>query len=523
MSFLMRAGAALRARPGGLVRCLLVVFFVWLAGRYWDPYHGFTPLLQIEAKSSASLLPVLRSAPIYFHRETAGGYDGQFYAQLAVSPGLHDPDLPASIDNLGYRARRILLSAVAWAVGWGEPVAAVRAYAWLNVGLWFVLAVLLWRMFPVGEWRATVAWAGLLFAAGTLHSVRFALTDLAALTLLAGALWQLERGRNRSGLGWLSLSLLARETSVLGAVALVPGAGASRGDWKRACGRGLVVILPLAVWLIYLQLTVGGAEAGRRNFSWPVMGLVDRWCEAVTGLEVESDHWLAVSSLLVQLALTVQLLFLFLRPQWNNPWWRVGAAYGVLLLCLGPAVWEGYLSAATRVLLPMALAFNVLAVRTRAGALWLILGNLTVLNGILALWVVPENPRELTTQWTWSHRYLLETDRRWFGTETRWSEHWSWCPQDGRLTLRTWPHRDKVGVQLHLQGFTERDLEIRQAGRVVWQGRLGAKLHWIPLPVLATDQGDLVLELHSDAPPQREGPESNARDLGFACYGFKPD
>ena len=507
---------------GGLVRCGLLVFFLWLAGRFWDPYHGFTKLLQVDANSASYMLPVLRSGPIYVYRDS-GGYDGQFYAQLATSPALRDPGLPAAIDNLGYRARRMLLCWVAWAAGGGDPVSAVRVYAGMNVVLWFGLAALLWRIFPVGEWRATVAWAGLLFAAGTLHSVRYALTDLAALLLLTGALWQLERGRLKSGMGSLSLAVLARETSVLSAVAFLPGAGASRKDWARAMVRGVVVILPLVAWLIYLHFAVGRPDPGLRNFGWPLTGLANKWCETWVGLEVEPNKWLSVSTLLVQLALTVQLLYLVIRPQWSNQWWRVACVYGVLLLCLGPAVWEGLPGAATRVLLPLALAFNVLAVRARAGALWLILGNLTVVNGIYSLWLVPDNYGELNTRWTWSNSYLLETDRRWYTTEFRVGTRWAWCQQDGRLTLRAWPRRERVRLQLRLQGVTPRGLEIRQNGQVVWQGRLENKLQWIQLPELSVPQGDLVLELHSDTPPQHEGNMPYARELGFVCYGFKVD
>ncbi len=60
------------------------------------------------------MLPVLRKAPIYIYHDT-GGYDGLYYAQLAASPALRNPALPKAIDNLGYRARRILLSWIAWA------------------------------------------------------------------------------------------------------------------------------------------------------------------------------------------------------------------------------------------------------------------------------------------------------------------------------------------------------------------------------------------------------------------------
>ena len=50
------------------------------------------------------------------------------------------------------------------------------------------------------------------------------------------------------------------------------------------------------------------------------------------------------------------------------------------MIFLGEAVWEGYPGAASRVLLPMTLAFNVLVPRGAKWWLLLLLGNLTVLS-----------------------------------------------------------------------------------------------------------------------------------------------
>ena len=79
------------------------------------------------------------------------------------------------------------------------------------------------------------------------------------------------------------------------------------------------------------------------------------------------------------IALTVQAFFFIFRPRWQDPWWRVGAAYTLLLIFLGDAVWEGYPGAASRVLLPMTLAFNILVPRARRWWAVLVLGNLTVI------------------------------------------------------------------------------------------------------------------------------------------------
>ena len=156
---------------GRLVRWVVIGVVASLIGRFWHPYYGFTSLLQADAVTEARLAASLRDGPIYFYRE-AGRYDGAYYAQIAISPALRDPGLTAAIDDLGYRARRILLSAVAWVAGGGDPITAVHVYAWLNPLLWLILAAISWRLFPVEDWRGTLVWTGLLLANGVLASVR---------------------------------------------------------------------------------------------------------------------------------------------------------------------------------------------------------------------------------------------------------------------------------------------------------------------------------------------------------------
>lgn len=516
----MRSWLGQPANRSTVIRALLVAVFLVLAGRFWHPVFGFTQFLQIGADRKAEMLPVLRTAPLYFYTEV-GGYDGQYYAQLAASPALNDPDLPGAIDNPAYRARRILLSWVAWLTALGDPVGAARVYAWLNLAVWGALAALLWRIFPHGGWRSDLAWAGILFAAGSMQSVRLALTDLAGLLLVALALWQIEKGRNGAGTGWLALAALARETSLLGAVGLWPETKARAEDWWRAAGRCVLVVLPLAGWLVYIWFVAGWPEPGLQNLARPVVGWVERWCEVLVAIELQPNRPLAVTDLLTHLALSVQFVFLLIRPRWSDRWWRLGAAYTVLLLFLGTAVWEGLPGAVARVLLPLTLAFNVLAVRTRAGAGWLLLGNLSVAGGVLMMWSVPENPRELFTDWSPHRLMLVVKDPRWFDKETRGHTSMTWAAQDGRLTVSFWPWPDRPRVQLRLRGITDRDLEIRHAGRTVWRGRLTTKPEWYELPELSPAQGRLELELHCPEPPRKEGDGPYARELGFACYGVR--
>ncbi len=504
-----------------IVRVVLLAAFAWLTGRFWHPYHGFTRFLQMDTASAAATVPELRTAPIFLHDD---GYDGHYYAQLAARPAVNDPALAGAIDNVGYRARRILLSWLAWAAGGGDAVAAVRAYATLNLFLWAALAALLWSMFPCAGWRETLAWGGTLFSAGVLHSVRLALTDLLALVLVAGALVAL--GRERRGLAATLLALggLARETVMLAGVTLLPVGKSGAPAWFRAGALLALMAAPLALWLLYLRLVAGWSGAEPANFTVPLAGWLGKWSEAWLRLRTEPDRWLALTTLLAHVALTVQAAYLLLRRQPGERGWRLGMVYVGLLLLLGPAVWQGHPGAATRVLLPLTLAFNLLAVAARAGAGWLVAGNLSVLAGVTVLWTVPQATHELAAGRSREGAYVAHTDNRWYPTERSGGRAWAWAADRGGLRVDLRSPRDGA-CRLHLQvkGVTPRPLEIIQNGRVIWSGLITEKIQAIELPAVPVARGHLELELRSPSAPVNERPDSTGRVLGFAVYGVRVD
>ncbi len=500
-----------------LVRVALLGFFVWLTGRFWHPYYGFTRFLQMDEISAAHTLPELRTAPIFLY---ADGYDGHYYAQLAARPAVNDPALSGGIDSVSYRARRILLSWTAWAAGGGDPVAAVRAYAGLNLVIWAGLAALLWRIFPGPGWRDTLAWAGVLFSAGALHGVRLALTDPLALLLVAGATALVERNRRWPAAALLGLGGLARETVMLAAVTLLPAGKTTRVEWLRTAGRLALVVAPLALWLVYLRSVLGPSEPGLGNFTVPFAGWAIKWTQVFRQMGTAPDRYLALTTLLAHLALTVQAAWLILRRQPSDHWWRLGIVYVGLMLFLGMAVWEGHPGASTRVLLPLALAFNVLAVRGRASWGWLVLGNLSVLSGVLAVWTVPLGAREVAAGRTPMGGYVAHTDAKWYAIEAGRTRNWAWCVQAGGIHVDFQPRTDgAVNLQVAVKGIKARPLEIRQAGRVLWHGEVGELVQWVTLSGVAVTAGRAELEFVSAAPPVAEG--AGGRELGFAIYGFR--
>ncbi|MBL9206006.1 MAG: hypothetical protein JNN01_13020 [Opitutaceae bacterium] len=503
----------LLVRIGGLS---LVGLFLVLVGRFWHPVYGLTALIQLDAPNDDLKLAAFREHPVFVHREH-GGYDGLYYAQIALDPTLRDPGLPRAIDNLSYRARRILPPALAWAGGWGRPDWIIRIYPWLNVIAWLALAAVLWRLLDVTTLRGLVAWIGVLFSAGALASVRLALTDLIALALLAGALLAAERLRGRAGVACLSLAVLSRETSVLGLAGLLTRPWFSR----RNIAAVVAVAAPLALWLAYVRWRVGPADAGWSNLTLPVVGWIEKLIASTQALQTVQDRPLAWTTFLATLALSVQALYVVTRWQWTQTWWRLGAAYTLLFLTLGTAVWEGFPGAATRVLLPLTLAFNVLVHRQRASWIWLLAGNLAVFAGLLALRDVHPDPREMAARKTGELAVVVRLGDGWYGREQHRNHTWAWSAQRATLEVETWPRIDaEVTLEVSLRSLAPTALESTPDAHP--HQTLALTPTRTPHNVtLTVHHGHGRIDFQSTTPPRPESPAPDARPLGFAVYDVK--
>jgi hypothetical protein len=514
----MRANARpWRIRPLHLAAAAAILSFALLAGRFWHPYYGFTQFLQFDSSDEVLAIHEVRGQPIYFYAGN-NGYDGFSYAEIAFHPLLDSPELQRALGNVPYRARRILGSALAWVLARGRPADIANVYAGLNLGVWLGFAWLLWRLLPVTDGRSWIAWAGLLFSAGALHSVRLALTDLPGVTLFAAAMLLWERKRVGSAYGALALAGLARETALSGVVAFWRGPWNSPRAWLGNAARALGVALPLIAWMIYVRWKAGAAPQGVGNFTWPVVGWIGKWSEILGGFRRQPDFiWLNATTLLATAALTVQAAYIIRWPEIDNTWWRAGAVGVATMACFGGSVWEGHPGAATRVLLPLSLAFAVLAVRRRAPLAWLLAGNLSVFSGVLALWNVPHDASELAAGRTAGLSYLVSLDEGWYGCEQGPRHQWAWTAGEGQLTLRTSPATAPfLQGRLGLRALSPRRVEIRQGGKLLWRGPVGPKLQWVELSGLASGQSEL--HFSTDRPGVPESGAPGARRLAFAVY-----
>jgi hypothetical protein len=362
---------------------LTATVFALLVAAKFDGATGFSSLVRFGQQHEATRLPALRDIPRAVVPDSAG-YDGQFYAQIALDPSLRDPALSNALDAPSYRARRILAPATAYVAGLGQPAWILQAYALLNVACWFLLALLLYREIGPATPHAFARWLACIGSLGVLDSVRQSLVDLPALLFLVLAIRAdrpsaKERPAPSHHLAalWSAMGHLTKETNLLAtaALALAPKPSRRRLLWLAAS------VLPLLVWLGHVAWRLPAGGAGFGNFTWPLWGALEQLKTAageITAGNLDSRH---IFALVAIPGLFLQLGVLLAHPDRSAAWWRVGVAYGALLLVLGPWVWSGYW-AACRAVLPLTIAFNLLLPAGRAFWPLYVAGNLTLLHAV---------------------------------------------------------------------------------------------------------------------------------------------
>ena len=129
---------------------------------------------------------------------------------------------------------------------------------------------------------------------------------------------------------------------------------------------------PSLLWLDYLRSVYRSTTlAGTDSFALVGSGLVQSW-RAVLAAAASGPHVFAAAfPVFILLSLAVQAGFVFLRPDYRAPWWRVACVYAVMMLFLDPVLVAPLTGAITRVMLPLTVGFNILlakeAAPTRSG------------------------------------------------------------------------------------------------------------------------------------------------------------
>ena len=383
------------SEPGGARRHVwralalaLCALFLASVARFYHPGLGFSSLLIIPAGHEDEI-PALQRIPHYEY-PPGTAYDGALYVQLAMEPLLRDPAIDRALDAPAYRARRILFCWTAYAFGLGKPAWILQVFALQNVACWLLLAWLITWWFPLRDARFFALWVGTMFSHGLLMSARMSLLDGPSLLLIACAVLAAERGRRWVSAAVLGIAGLGRETNLLGATAL-PWPRGWRG-WLKTAAAGVLIALPLVVWQDYIWSIYRGtsSSAGVDQLTMPLAAYVRKWDFTVDQLRAQGLFSPAGYTILAVIALTTQIVWLAVTRAWNESWWRLALAFGLLILTAHWVVWEGYPGAVTRVALPLKLGFNVLLARypPRFFWAWLVAGNLDLVAGHQSLPVV---------------------------------------------------------------------------------------------------------------------------------------
>ena len=516
-------GAVFRVR-WHIACAVTVAMFAWHFSMFYIPGKGFSAFATIGDKWNNRLLPELKAIDFYTF-QNSWGYDGMGYAQIAMVPDLRDPELAIAVDNLPYRARRILFCWTAWLAGGGDPERVLLAFTVQNGVAWLLLALLLFRWLPPVSFENFARWFAILFSFGLCFSVRHSLVDGPSLLLIACGIALAEKGRLWLSAIVLGVSGLGKDTNITAAVAMdMPGDRTIR-EWALWTARGAIVVLPLALWVVYLWTLFGrGHPIGSRNFDMPFTGLIGKWSAALGELSTGRSD-IGLPNLYVVISLTTQLLFFALRPRWNERWWRLGAVSSVLMIVLGEAVWEGYPSAAARVLLPMLLAFNLAVPRGWRWGAVLILGNLSLLGSSHFMELIPkedfriEGPVALRKA-VGVGEVKVSFEPGWYGMERSRLEYWRWSSGSAGLVF-TNPQDFGVVVEItfDLRSREPRATRIETGEQLLWSGTVTNDQQDVHFEVILPP-GETRWWLETTMPAEPAG-GTDERVIAFSLRNFK--
>lgn len=511
-----------------------VVWVVVTVLGYHQAGYGYTYLISFgDDALQRRDWPAERNVAVFTHLQSPG-YDGQYYAQLALDPWLEDEALlNATVDDLPYRARRILLSWSAHVIGMGHPQWVLNVFALQNLAGWLVMGGLLLRWFPPVDFDRALRWFGLMFATGMCFSLTSSLADGPSLVMLTLALYWWDQGHRWRATAVLAIGGLMKETNILGGAVAAPVNWRSGRDWMRAIGSGLLVMAPLVIWMLVVRARLTGsgegaaASSGVGNFDLPLVAVIAKagalWREWWHGPTAWRFLAISVAALI---SIVVQAGFLLGRWRWSEAAWRLTVPFAALAVVIGGANWDGHPGGVTRSLLPMLLGFNLLVPRGRSWLPVLILGNLTMFFGPLQFKAPPEagytvrvtTPAGAPARDRAAPGLTLEFPRPWYALESDAQDQWRWAGGSADVVVHN-PFAVPLEVRItgRWAGRTRRSLRVKQGEQVLWEEEVGPENTPWRVSGVRLPPGESRLRFETDAAPG-DGERSDRRQLAFRIF-----
>lgn len=361
--------------------------FLFILGLMFSRYiegKGLTALIQFDTIHAENKLPILDSIP--HHVRDPSGYDGQFYAQIAIDPTLKDPSLEKALDWPNYRARRIFVPLVGYCLGLGNPTYIIYIFPFINLLFWIILACLAFNYAKreACNFQGILCVIAICLSTGCVESIRLSLTDLPFATLAIAGVFALHHQRTILSYVCFALSCLTRFTGIIGVAATYFPENMSIRSLTAYALKGALIFSPFALWFVYLNSQFPGTSQGiHGNLTYPFISSYERLLRSFSVLQTRLSPQ-EIFTIFAIIGLHVQFIFYLVHRKFKNAIWRLGFVYSILMLCLGPSVWAVHM-AVCRVILPMTLCFNFLLMtqKTNRFCLWFLLGNFYSLYGVI--------------------------------------------------------------------------------------------------------------------------------------------
>jgi hypothetical protein len=202
--------------------------------------------------------------------------DGHLYRVLASDPLLQRDDILRVPTEQAYRSQRMLVPWLIWATTLGNGRGfEVAQLVWLFVGI----AASAWALADVLQQRRRAPMFALLvaFIPGVVATLHFAGVDTVAAAAVALAIRSHAQGSLRQRAGWLSAAVLARESSILVAIAMIVEQCLTARSLRPLWTSSVAPFVVLAVWQLVLRWRFGqwailGGLDGNRGRMWSGLG-----------------------------------------------------------------------------------------------------------------------------------------------------------------------------------------------------------------------------------------------------------